>query len=124
MTVASAFYEHCRAPQNVGPMDAPSAEGVAGRPPTKPFMRIQLRLRTDRIEQAAFVSTCCSAARATGSFLTCRLNGMTLAEAGQITPQNLRQALTGLPRERGFYVNLAVDALRMAISEARRGTRA
>jgi len=78
-------------------------------------MQIELLLSGDKIRGAAFDTDGCAASIACGSIITQLLIGKTLAEASQITPQDVITALDGLPTDHLHCASLAVNTLRAAI---------
>lgn len=106
--------EEARNPRNLGPMARPDAHalvhGWCGD-----TMEIYLRLKGQRIQEATFVTDGCGPSLACGSMLTATVEGLTLGEAGQVTPEDLVAALDGLPQESAHCAELAVSTLREAM---------
>lgn len=113
--VIEAFYN----PKNLGRMAEPDACGVV-RGWCGDTMEIYLRLNGERIEEAAFMTDGCGPTVACGSTLTTMVQGLSLQEAGGITPQDLLAALGGLPEESVHCAELAVNTLREAIADRSR----
>jgi nitrogen fixation NifU-like protein len=109
--VIEAFYN----PKNMGPMPEPDARGVV-HGWCGDTMEVYLRLNGERIEQACFMTDGCGPTVACGSTLTTMVRGMSLQEAGGITPEDLLKALGGLPEESVHCAELAVNTLREAIA--------
>ncbi len=109
--VIEAFYN----PQNVGRMAEPDACGIV-HGWCGDTMEIYLRLNGERIEQATFMTDGCGPTVACGSTLTTMVQGLSLQEAGRITPEDLLEALGGLPEESAHCAELAVNTLREAIA--------
>jgi nitrogen fixation NifU-like protein len=108
--VVEAFYN----PKNLGRLPEPDACGVV-RGWCGDTMEIYLRLDGERIAEAAFMTDGCGPTVACGSTLTTMVQGLSLQEAGGITPEGLLEALDGLPEERVHCAELAVSTLREAI---------
>ncbi len=106
-------------PKNMGLMMEPdgwgSAVGLCGD-----TMEIYLRLNGRRIVKAAFITDGCGPTVACGSKLTQMAEGLSLEEAGAITPEDLIAALDGLPEEHRHCAELAVNTLREAIADCGR----
>jgi len=109
--VIEAFYN----PKNLGRMSEPHACGVV-KGWCGDTMEIYLRLNGDRIEQASFMTDGCGPSVACGSVLTTIIEGMTVNEANEIRPQDLLEALDGLPDESAHCAELAVSTMRKAIA--------
>jgi nitrogen fixation NifU-like protein len=102
-------------PQNLRPMPEPDAQATV-RGWCGDTIKICLRLNGDRIEQASFMTTGCGPTVACGSKLTAMVCGKSLDEAGAVGPEDLLDALGGLPEESVHCAELAVNTLREAIS--------
>ncbi len=102
-------------PTNLGRMDGPDAYGIV-HGWCGDTMEIYLRLNGNRIEEATFMTDGCGPSVACGNMLTKMVTGMSLEEAGEITPENLIAALDGLPEESLHCAELAVNTLREAIA--------
>ncbi len=110
--VIEEFYN----PKNLGRMSVPDARGIV-HGWCGDTMEVYLRLNGDRIREAAFMTDGCGPTVACGSMLTTMARGMSLEEAGQITPEDLLAALDGLPEESIHCAELAVSTLREAIGD-------
>ena len=103
-----------RHPSNLGRMAEPDAYGnVHGW--CGDTMEIYLRLNGAKIEQATFMTDGCGATVACGSMLTKMATGKLLAEAVEILPEHLIEALGGLPDENQHCAELAVITLQNAL---------
>ena len=111
-TVIEEFYN----PKNLGRMSAPDACGIV-HGWCGDTMEIYLRLNGKGVQEATFMTDGCGPTVACGSVLTTMARGVSLEEAGQITPENLIAALGGLPEESVHCAELAVSALREAIAD-------
>jgi nitrogen fixation NifU-like protein len=108
--------EHLENPRNAGEMDAASARGEATNPVCGDLLNLFLRVTDDRITAASFQVKGCPPSIAAGSVLTELITGLSLEEAGRLTPQDITVALGGLPRNKEHCSVLAIDALRAAIA--------
>jgi nitrogen fixation NifU-like protein len=79
-------------------------------------MEIYLRLNGESIEEATFFTDGCGPTVACGSKLTTTVTGMSLEDAGQISAQDLIDALDGLPDDSIHCAELAVQTLRTAVA--------
>ncbi len=102
-------------PRNVGRMEGADAQAVV-RGWCGDTMEFYLRLDGERITEATFVTDGCAPTVACGSRLTTMVRGVSLGEAGEITPEGLIAALDGLPEENVHCAELAVNTLREAIA--------
>jgi len=111
-TVVSEFFD----PANLERLDAPDAyaiyTGWCGD-----TMEIYLLLDGKTIEHASFMTDGCGPTLACGSMLTKMVRGMSLRQASEFRPEQLLEALGGLPEENVHCADLAVTTLKKAISE-------
>ena len=106
-------------PGNMGVIDQPDGVGeITG--PCGDTMRFYLKFGDGTILEAKFVTDGCGPTVACGSMLTRMVAGKDLAGALSITHADLLEALDGLPEEHRHCAELAVAALRRAISHRRR----
>ena len=118
MKATSVVLDHFTKPRNVGTLAAPCGEGLAGSPPGQPFMRMQVRIAENCIQEARFLTYGCVPAIAAGSYLTSVVTGMQVSEALLLQSRWLITSLGGLPPSREFCADLAVGALHSAITDA------
>jgi len=106
-----------RSKVNVGVLENPDAQGnFLGSCGDR--MQIHLKLINDRILDAKFLADGCGATLACGTMITKMASSKTLEEAGKITPEELIEALDGLPDDHLHCAELAVMTLREAIIDA------
>ena len=108
--VVEEFYN----PKNLGRMSEAEAHGIV-EGWCGDTMEIYLRLNGDKIEEASFMTDGCGPSVACGSMLTTMVTAKSLEEAGEILPEDLIEALDGLPEESAHCAKLAVDTLQNAI---------
>jgi nitrogen fixation NifU-like protein len=106
-------------PERLGRMEQPDgyarAQGHCGD-----LMTFYLRIEDERITQITFTTDGCDATIASGEMLASMVEGVSLAEAGQVTPEELLAALEGLPPNHVHCAGLAVATLRAAIAGYRK----
>lgn len=107
--------QQARQPTNFGRMDCPDAQarftGWCGD-----TMEVFLRFNGHAVQQATFLTDGCGPSVACGNMLSTMVQGLSLAEAAAIHPEDLIQALDGLPDESTHCAELAVQTLRQALS--------
>lgn len=109
--------EHFKNPRNVGSIDDPDGVGQMGNPVCGDIMRMEIKVKDGRIEDAKFKTFGCGAAIATSSMVTELVKGKTLEEAMDISNKAVAEALDGLPPVKMHCSNLAADALHKAIKD-------
>ena len=103
--------DHFRNPHNAGNLADASAVVEVSNPVCADTMRLSVRVRDGRVEEARFKTQGCVASIAAGSALTELLAKGTLDEAREITAAKISEALGGLPPTTMHAAELAVDAL-------------
>lgn len=109
--------DHFINPRNVGEMENPDGVGQVGNPICGDVMRVQIRVKDNRIEDVKFKTFGCGAAIATSSMVTELVKGLTLEEAMEVSNKTVADALGGLPPQKMHCSNLAAEALHEAIKD-------
>ena len=107
---------HAMNPRNTGSMeDADTFTSITG--PCGDTMVMWLKVTDNRIEKANFWTDGCGASIAVGSIITEMVKGKTCGEVMKMTPQNVLDALGGLPKESEHCALLAIITMRDAVKE-------
>ena len=104
-------YEHMKRPHGVSPLPMVDFQGIAGTEGQGPFYILFIQVLEEKIEGASFRTYCCPWANAIGSALTKLISGKALAEASQVSADQISSELGGVPRDKRYLVPLAVAAL-------------
>ncbi len=112
--------DHLRHPRNMGEMEDASGVGEAVNPVCGDTLRLFIKVETDRIVGASFLTFGCAAAIAASSMTTLMVQGKTLDEAWSISNEAVSHALGGLPPSKVHCSLLAEKAIRAAISDYRK----
>lgn len=115
MPYSAAFQDHLARPRNAGELADADAVAEVTNPVCGDRLRLSLRVRAGRIEAARFLAYGCAPTLACGSALAGMLEGMSVAEATQLTRPDLARALGGLPARKGHAAALAIETLRTAL---------
>ncbi len=107
--------EHFKNPRNRGEMENPDGVGEAQNPVCGDTMRIFIRVESDRIIDATFLTFGCSAAIASSSIVTELVKGKHVDEVLKISNQVIDEALGGLPTTKTHATLLAEQAIRGAV---------
>ncbi|MGD1210899.1 MAG: iron-sulfur cluster assembly scaffold protein [Candidatus Acidiferrales bacterium] len=102
---------HFRNPHNAGDLPDATATVEVTNPVCGDVLRLAVRLEDSRITAARFKTQGCVAAIASSSVLTDLLIGKSAAEARRITPQQISEALAGLPPATFHAAQLCSDAV-------------
>lgn len=109
--------DHFTNPRNVGEMEDADGIGEVGNPVCGDMMRLFIKVKNGRIEDAKFKTFGCCAAIATSSMITELIKGRTLSEVKEITNKVVTEALDGLPKVKLHCSVLAEDALKAALKD-------
>ncbi|MFX1596905.1 MAG: iron-sulfur cluster assembly scaffold protein [Promethearchaeota archaeon] len=83
------------------------------------LMQFFLKVENNKIEKANFITDGCGASVAAGSQITLLIEGKTLEFAENLTPEDIDNALHGLPKDHKHCAELAVRTLKRLIKEFR-----
>jgi nitrogen fixation NifU-like protein len=107
--------DHLKHPRNMGEMENPDGIGEAQNPACGDTMRLFIKVETDRIINATFLTFGCGAAIASSSIATEMIKGKTIKEALVISDRVIAEALGGLPPTKVHGSILAEKAIRAAV---------
>lgn len=103
--------DHFEHPRNPGVLDSPDATVQLENPACGDVLRLTAKIRQGRIIEIRFQAKGCVPAIACGSALTELASGKTLADAAEISREELLVRLGGLPAASQHAGHLAIDAL-------------
>lgn len=109
--------DHFLNPRNMG--DLPDADGIGevGAAACGDIMKITLKVKDGRIEDARFKTFGCGSAIASSSMATELIKGRSLEEAMNFTNQEVVNALGGLPPVKIHCSVLAEEAIKAALED-------
>ena len=120
MAYSEKVIEHYENPRNVGTFAKDEADdigtGLVGAPACGDVMRLQIKVKDGRIEDAKFKTFGCGSAIASSSLATEMIKGMTLDQAAEIKNTVIVQELN-LPPVKIHCSVLAEDAIKAAIED-------
>lgn len=116
--------DHFLNPRNMGDVESADGIGEVGAAACGDIMKISLKIRDGKIEDARFKTFGCGSAIASSSMATELIKGRTLEEAKHFSNQEVVDALGGLPPVKIHCSVLAEEALKAAIEdyEAKQGS--
>jgi nitrogen fixation NifU-like protein len=123
MAYSEKVLDHYENPRNVGTFKADTdvdasevGTGLVGAPACGDVMRLQIKVKDGRIEDAKFKTFGCGSAIASSSLATEMIKGMTLDQAAQIKNTQIVEELN-LPPVKIHCSVLAEDAIKAAIED-------
>ncbi len=116
MVLSPVAAEHVHSPRNAGRLDGATHVGVGGTPGEGPYVRLWLVLEGDTIRKASYECNGCPSSVAAASMSAQILIGRTVAQALRLEASDLLLILGGLPEGKESYAELAVRAVKSALS--------
>lgn len=121
-SLSGAVFDHYRHPRNAGQIDDANASGQADNPACGDAMQLFAHVENGRIVRASCKTFGCAPAVAAGSVLTELLAGLPLADAAQLGPAAIEEALGGLPPMKRHAAQLAADATQALVKNYQAST--
>jgi len=122
MSTAESHYspiviDHFQNPRNVGELSDANAQASVTNPVCGDVLQLMLKIIDGRIAEVRFKTFGCEAAIAASSLLTEMIQGQTLTEVQDLTPEMITAALGGLPKVKLHASALAEEALKEALEQ-------
>jgi nitrogen fixation NifU-like protein len=115
MGYSEKLLDYFQNPRCVGEISDAHSVAEVSNPVCGDVMKLWVKVNDGRIQDAKFKAQGCSAAIATSSYATEMVIGMTVAEARQITKEQIAEALGGLPSSKIHCSVLASDAIKQVL---------
>lgn len=109
--------DHFLNPRNMGDIKDADGIGEVGAAACGDIMKISLKIKDGRIEDARFKTFGCGSAIASSSMATELIKGRTIEEAMSFSNQEVVDALGGLPPVKIHCSVLAEEALKAALED-------
>ena len=109
--------EHFMNPRNMGDIKDADGVGEVGAAACGDIMKISLKIKDGKIEDARFKTFGCGSAIASSSMATELIKGRTINEAMNFSNQEVVDALGGLPPVKIHCSVLAEEALKAALED-------
>lgn len=117
MPYSGKLLDYFENPRCVGELEDADGTAEASNPVCGDVMKLWVKVSGGKIVDARFKAQGCPAAIATSSFATEMLIGMDIANAKNITRDEIAEALGGLPPAKIHCSVLASDAIRAALGK-------
>jgi len=112
--------DHFLNPRNVGELADADGVGEVSGPGCGDVVKLSVRIRDGRIEEARFKALGCGAAIASSSMATTLIKGRSIQDALALTNIEVAEALGGLPPEKMQCSVLAQEAIHAALQGYRK----
>ena len=109
--------DHFLHPRNVGEIADADGVGEVGNAKCGDIMKMYLKIKDDRIEDAKFETFGCGSAIASSSMATELIKGKTVDEALAVTNKQVVDALGGLPAYKLHCSVLAEESIKAAVKD-------
>ncbi|MGI6448843.1 MAG: iron-sulfur cluster assembly scaffold protein [Desulfitobacteriia bacterium] len=109
--------EHFMCPRNVGNMPDADAEGTYGDINCGDSLTVYLKIKNGVITDINYLVFGCGAAVAASSVFSEMVKGKSVEEARKVKPQDVNEALDGLPKDKLHCSVLGPQALREALKD-------
>ena len=109
--------DHFTHPRNVGEIPDASGVGEVGNAKCGDIMKMYLKIKDDRIEDAKFETFGCGSAISSSSMATELIKGKTVDEALAVTNKQVVDALGGLPAYKLHCSVLAEESIKAAVKD-------
>ena len=109
--------DHFTHPRNVGEIPDANGVGEVGNAKCGDIMKMYLKIKDDRIEDAKFETFGCGSAIASSSMATELIKGKTVGEALAVTNKQVVDALGGLPAYKLHCSVLAEESIKAAVKD-------
>ncbi len=107
--------DHFTHPRNVGEIPDANGVGEVGNAKCGDIMKMYLKIKDNRIEDAKFETFGCGSAIASSSMATELIKGKTIEEALAVTNKQVVDALGGLPAYKLHCSVLAEESIKAAV---------
>jgi len=107
--------DHFQNPRNSGEVRNPDGAALLENPACGDVLKLTLKVENGRIAEIRFLAKGCVPAIACGSALTELVQGRTVAQARQLSREELVRAVGGLPKASTHASHLAMDTLAAAL---------
>lgn len=115
MPYSDTFKDHLAHPRNVGELPEATVVVEQNNPVCGDRLRLSLIVRDHRIETVRYLAYGCPPTLVCGSVLTELIAGRTIAEARNLTRNDLLNAIGGLPSRKQHAAALAMETLNKAL---------
>lgn len=106
-------------PKSMGEIKNPDGEGEVGSPACGDIMKLQIKVKNNKIEDIKFKTFGCAAAIASTSMITQMVKDKPLEYAENLTMKDVSKKLKGLPQIKMHCSTMGIQTLKKAIKDYR-----
>jgi nitrogen fixation NifU-like protein len=118
-TYSVPVLDHFKNPRHAGELENADANVEVTNPVCGDTMRLSARIKDGRVAEARFLARGCVTSIACGSVIAEKMQGALPADVARITPEQISEALGGLPPATFHGAQLACDALTALVEKMR-----
>lgn len=104
-------------PKNMGEIENPDGEGEVGSPACGDIMKLQIKVKENKIEDIKFKTFGCAAAIASTSMITQMVKEKPIEYAEKLTMKDVAEKLKGLPQIKMHCSTMGIQTLKKAIKD-------
>jgi nitrogen fixation NifU-like protein len=116
---STKLLDHFEHPRNAGDLKEPHARAIVENPACGDVLGLEIRVEGERIAEIAFKAKGCVPAMACASAVTELVRGKSIREAANVTKEDVRAAVDGVPPASGHALDLAVEAVQAVLTRFR-----
>jgi nitrogen fixation NifU-like protein len=109
--------DHFQNPRNAGDVADPDGAAQIENPACGDVLKLSVRLHGDRISEIRFRAKGCVPSMACGSAVTELARGRIVNDARNLTGEELRAEVGGVPEASSHAIHLAIDTLKAALEK-------
>ena len=114
---SARLLDHFEHPRNAGDLPDADSTVTVENPACGDVLRLAIRMKDGVIDQVRFKAQGCVPAMACGSAVTEMITGKSIVEASAISANDVVTAVDGVPPASGHAAELAVAAVKSALSK-------
>jgi nitrogen fixation protein NifU and related proteins len=115
--------DHFQKPRNAGDLTGADVTVEVSNPVCGDVLRLAVKVKDGRIDEARFLCRGCTTAIACGSVLTEKILGMNWLRLSEIRADTIAEALGGVPKASYHAAQLAEDAVGALVVELKKARR-
>lgn len=116
---SAKLLDHFEHPRNAGDLMEPHARAIVENPACGDVLGLEVRVEGERITEVAFKAKGCVPAMACASAVTQLVRGKSISDAANLTKEDVRAEVDGVPPASGHALDLAIEAVQAVLTRFR-----